>query len=129
MREKRDEIAFQKDKKILSFLKQKEDEGKLSIRYFDESGFSTTSCIPYAWQIRGETKELPKRRSKRLNTLGFLSRKNEAFFHTVEGSVKTEHVVTTFDAFAEAYYNEYQETKVPCIVILDNASIHRTKTL
>jgi transposase len=108
-------------------LQQQEDKENVSLHYFDESGFSTTSCIPYAWQIRGQTKELPKQRSKRLNTLGFLSRANEAFFHTVEGSVKTEHVVAAFDEFAENYYSEYQQTRVPCIVVLDNASIHRSK--
>lgn len=127
MKGKRDEASFQKDKKILSFLKCKEDEGKVKLHYFDESGFSTTSCIPYAWQIRGQTKELPKQRSKRLNTLGFLSRMNDGFFHTVEGSVKTEHVIAAFDDFAERYYSEYQKTKIPCIIVLDNASIHRSK--
>jgi transposase len=108
-------------------LQQQEDKGKISLHYYDESGFSTTSCIPYAWQIRGQTKELPKQRSKRLNTLGFLSRANEAFFHTVEGSVKTEHVIAAFDEFTENYYREYQQTKIPCIAVLDNASIHRSK--
>lgn len=127
MREKRDETAFRKAQDILSFLQQKEDEKSISLYYFDESGFSTNSCIPYAWQRRGDTRELPKQRSKRLNVLGFINRSNHSSFHTVEGSVKSAEVITAFDAFSEGYYDEYQQTKVPCIVVLDNASMHRSK--
>ena len=56
-----------------------------------------------------------------------MNRANEAFFHTIEGSVKTKHVIAAFDEFSESYYSEYQQTKVPCIIVLDNASIHRSK--
>lgn len=85
------------------------------------------SCIPYAWQVRGQTRELPKHRSKRLNTLGFLSRNNKAFFHTVEGFVNTEHVIAAFDGFVDQYYLEFQQTNLLCLIVLDNASIHRSK--
>jgi len=108
-------------------LKQQEDEKEVSLYYFDESGFSTASSIPYAWQCIGETRELPKQRSKRLNVLGFLSRKGRSFFHTIEQSAKSEDVIHIFDAFSEQYYKEYQQTRVPCIIVLDNASIHRSR--
>ena len=127
MREKREETAFRKGQDILSFLQQKEDKKLITLYYFDESGFSMNSCIPYAWQRRGETRELPKQRSKRLNVLGFLNRSHHSYFHTVEGSVKSAEVVSIFDAFTEAYYDEYQQTKVPCMVVLDNASMHRSQ--
>jgi len=123
---KRDEDAFQKDKNILSFLKKKEDAGQVNLYFFDESGISTAPCIPYGWQRIGETYELPKSRSKRLNILGFLSRKNESFFHTVEHSMTTETVMTVFDQFAEQYWEKYQQHNKPCLVILDNASIHHS---
>ena len=125
--QKREETAFRKGQDILSFLQQKEDEKLITLYYFDESGFSTNSCIPYAWQRRGETRELPKQRSKRLNVLGFLNRSHHSYFHTVEGSVKSAEVVSIFDAFTEAYDDEYQQTKVPCMVVLDNASMHRSQ--
>lgn len=127
MREKREETAFRKGQDILSFLQQKEDKKLITLYYFDESGFSMNSCIPYAWQRRGETRELPKQRSKRLNVLGFLNRSHHSYFHTVEGSVKSAEVVSIFDAFTEAYDDEYQQTKVPCMVVLDNASMHRSQ--
>jgi hypothetical protein len=123
---KRNEADFQCDKEYLKALKQQEDDGELTLYYFDESGFSTTPCVPYGWQRLGETRKIPCHRSKRMNVLGFLSRKNDLFFHTSEQSVTTETVINAFDAFVEAYVSQYEETKVPCFVVLDNASIHRS---
>jgi len=120
---KRHEEDFQRDKE---YLKQQEDDGKLKLYYFDESGFSTTPCVPYGWQAIGETRQIPCHRSNRMNVLGFLSRRNDLFFHASEQSVTTDTVAQAFDAFVETYAGKYQETKVPCFVVLDNASIHRS---
>src|SRR5262245_59059605 len=40
--------------------------------YFDGAGFSLIPSVPYAWQLRGETLEIPSVHSPRLNVLGFL---------------------------------------------------------
>lgn len=126
MKGKRNEARFQRDKEYLKALKQREDDGELMLYYFDESGFSTTPCVPYGWQRVGETRKIPCHRSKRMNVLGFLSRNNDLFFHTSEQSVTTETVINAFDAFVEAYASQYEDTKVPGFVVLDNASIHRS---
>lgn len=86
-------------------MKHYETQGEIKLFYFDGSGFSTTSCIPYAWQEIGKTYEIPRQRSKRLNVLGFMSRDNKSYFHTIEGSVTSGGV------------------------ILDNASIHHSKAV
>ncbi|WP_156829872.1 transposase [Methylovulum miyakonense] len=62
-----------------------DDEDKISLFYFDESGFSTASSVPYAWQPKGRTLEIPCFHSQRLNVLGFVSRDSRSFFPTVEG--------------------------------------------
>ncbi len=61
-----------------------------------------------------------------MNVLGFLNRSNDLFFHTSEQLVTTDTVVNAFDAFVETYAGKYEETKVPCLVVLDNASIHNS---
>ncbi len=38
----------------------------------------------------------------------------------------TETVITVFDQFAEQYREKYQQHNKPCLVILDNASIHHS---
>ena len=126
MKRKRNEADFQRDKDYLKALKKKEDDGELRLYYFDESGFSTTPCVPYEWQRIGETRQIPCHRSKRLNVLGFLSRRNDLFFHTSEQSVTTDTVVAAFDAFVDRYACTYEKTNVSCLVVLDNASVHRS---
>jgi DDE superfamily endonuclease len=123
---KRNEEAFQRDKECLAAFKQQENDGELALYYFDESGFSTTPSVPYGWQRIGETRRIPCHRSKRMNVLGFLSRSNDLFFHTAEQAVTTDTVVAAFDAFVEGYASKHQETGIPCLVVLDNASIHRS---
>ncbi len=93
-------MAFARAQDIQAAMKRWEDGDKISLYYFDESGFSTASSVPYAWQPKGQTLEIPCFHSKRLNVLGFVSRDNRSFFHTVEGSVKTEQVAAAFDLFA-----------------------------
>ncbi len=85
--------------------------------------------MPYAWQEVGETREIPRKRSKRLNVLGFMSRENDSFFHSIDGSVTSEVVIKAFDDFAARYANQYDETQMPCVVILDNASIHHSNAV
>ncbi|MGZ8226382.1 MAG: transposase [Methylococcaceae bacterium] len=69
------------------------------VYYFDGSGFSTAPCVPYRWQRIGETRKIPSHRSKRMNVLGFLNRRNDLFFNSYERSFTTDTVVTAFDAF------------------------------
>ena len=107
-----------------------EARGEVKVSYFDGSGFSTTSSGPYAWQKRGKTAtEIPCKRSKRLNVLGFMSRGNDTFFHAIEGSVTSEVVIAAFDSFVGQYSTYYEKTKIPHVVILDNASIHHSKAV
>lgn len=105
-------------------MKEMEDDNEINLFYFDESGFTTSSSVPYAWQPKGETIEIDCFHSKRLNILGFMSRKNDFYFHAVEGKVDSAAVIAAFDSFCARYALEYAVHKKPCIVILDNASTH-----
>ena len=112
----------------MAWLQQQEDRGQIHLRYFDESGLSLTPVVPYGWQPIGETHRIPCQRSPRLNLLGFMGRNNELFFQTSEQSVKADTVIAAFDAFAEDYYSsEFKHSGKFCFVVLDNASMHRSK--
>lgn len=127
-RHKRDETLFRRKQEIQAYLKGVEKQGKVNIFYFDEAGFSTIPYVPYGWQKVGETYRIPSQRSKRFNVLGFFSRDNRAFFRFSEKTVTAETVMATFDEFAEDYFfNHYREAKVPCLVVLDNASVHTSE--
>ena len=91
--------------------------GKVDVYYFDESGFSLTPEVPYAWQAVGETVEIPSRRSKRLNVLGFYSKQRDFHATTVQGYVNSEIVIACFDRFCDSINKK-------TVVVIDNASMH-----
>ena len=67
--------------KALAPLHRLEDAGRCQVLYGDESGFCLSPVVPYLWQPKGKTVGLPaKAHSRRLNVLGFLSRKNCLYF-------------------------------------------------
>lgn len=108
MKSRRDPTAFAREAENQQALQQLADHGLINLFYFDESGFSTVPCVPYAWQPLGTTRELPSFPSKRLNILGFLSRDQQAFFQPVEGTVGTAQAIAAFDRFAADYALAYQ---------------------
>lgn len=56
-----------------------------------------------------------------------MGRKNELFFHTCDKPVNTATVIEAFDAFAQEYFEQaFQKSGKFCVVILDNASMHRS---
>lgn len=120
LKAKRDPLAFEREQAIQALLHQAVATRQWQVYYFDASGFSTTPCVPYGWQQRGETRELPTAHSKRLNVLGFMSLINDSFFHIVEGRVDSQAAIAAFDAFAARYAPTFEQTQKPCFVILDN---------
>ncbi len=103
------------------------DLDKINLYYFDEAGFSTMPCVPYAWQPKGHTRELPSFPSKRLNVLGFMSTQGSSYFYPIEQSVNSQQVIAAFDQFTAQYEVCYREHHKPCIVVLDNAPTHTSQ--
>ncbi len=117
MKKKRDQAAFDLSKKQVDGLILKEKTGEIDLYYFDESGFSLTPCVPYAWQAKGETIELPSSRSKQINVVGFLSRSCQFQSFVFEQSITAEVVV--------ACINEFVKTLTrPTTLLIDNAPTH-----
>jgi transposase len=100
-------------------------EGEFDLYYFDDSGLSFAPYVPYAWQDIGRdgTLGIPASRSKRINILGFMNSTGDklAAFEQ-EGSVNSDVVIDIMDEFCESLER-------PAVVVLDNASIHRSKAV
>jgi len=120
LRSKRNEEAFQRSKEQVAALILQEKNEELDLYYFDESGFSLTPCVPYAWQKIGEVIEIPSSRSKQLNVLGFVNRNCKFESIVVEGSVTTAVVVACIDNFVS-------KLKHPTTLLVDNAPTHTSK--
>ncbi|SEK39776.1 Transposase [Halomonas daqiaonensis] len=104
-------------------LKQREDQGEHELYYFDELDFSQSSSVPYAWSPIGQPFEVTAySHSRRLNVLGFLSRAGKLVYHTTTEPVTTETVIEAFDQFVSQ-----KDPDTFAVVVLDNASMHRSK--
>ena len=108
-----------KKNEIMQYV-EKEKKGDIALYFFDGSGFSLTSNIPYAWQEIANHIEIPASRSKQLNVLGFLSRMGDFYSYVTECNVDADVLITTFQEFAK-------NTNIETHVYIDNAPIHRSK--
>lgn len=117
LKSQRDEEDFREAQRDLTDLIESHCCGELDLYYFDEAGFSLTPNIPYGWQPIGETIELPSRRSKQLNILGFLRYNGRCRPYAVEGKVTSSVVIECCDDFCRTL-------KRDTIVVIDNASVH-----
>lgn len=99
---------------------EQEKRGEIDFYYFDEAGFTLEPSVPYAWQLIGETIEIPSAKSKRLNVLGFVNRYCNFDSFVFEGSVTSEVVVACFNEFIK-------KLKRKTVVIIDNAPMHTSK--
>ena len=116
----RDPIAFAQCKRELAALQKQEDQGKIDLYYFDESGFALDPYIPCAWQEPGITLEIPARKCGRINVLGVMNRKNDLHPFIFEHSVHTEVVIACFEEFSKTL-------KKKTVVVMDNASVHTSE--
>jgi transposase len=92
---------------------------KIDLYFFDESGFSIKSNIPYAWSPIKETMVIKSFHAKRFNVLGFINKQGNLKSYLKEKSIKSDTVIEVFDDFSK------QLTK-PTVVVLDNASFHKS---
>jgi transposase len=116
----RDPEEFAKCQRELAALQKQEDQGKLDLYYFDESGFTLDPYIPYAWQEPGSVIEIPATKGARINVLGLMSRKNDLHPYMFEQSINTSVVVACLNDFCK---NITKKT----MIIMDNSSIHRSE--
>ncbi len=119
---KPDPLEYQEKKAQLAEFKRLEDEGKINLYYLDETGFSLLPSVPYGWQDIGEYLEITSRRSPRLNVLGILNRKNHIEAYVSSQSINSDVVISCIDTF-------FPEVSKPTVIVMDQASIHRSDAI
>src|SRR5256712_13763163 len=87
---------------MIARLHARESQGECDLWYFDGTGFCLEPYLPYAWQPKGASIEVPTlSHSQRLNVLGFLKRNNDLHPYMIEGSVDTAVIIEGFDQLSE----------------------------
>jgi len=116
-KKKPDADEYTQKKQELDTFQKQEDEGKIDLYYFDESGFCLESGTPYAWQEKGQSIEIPTGKGSRLNVVGFLSRQDKLQAWTFEASVNSDVVIACIDAFSMTLSKH-------TVLVIDNAPFH-----
>ena len=126
-----DSKEVEQAKEDIEALEALEKEGRVKIVYFDETGFSLTPCVPYAWQPSGRngTFKIPSSKSNRINVLGFMSKKNDLVPYVFESTVNSAVVIACFDKFSEQISKnktaeQSKQMSADFVAIIDNASTH-----
>lgn len=120
LKSKRDPDLFEQSRQQLAALIEQAKNKKIDLFYFDQSGFTLEPCVPYAWQHKGKTIELPCAKSNRLNVLGFINRDNSFTSVVFEGTVTSAVVIASIDHFIS------ERGGRPVSLVMDNASIHKS---
>ena len=115
-----DPEVYENKKKILQALKNLSNQGFLDLRYLDESGFCLNPYVPYAWQDKEGVEGVKSNKSKRLNVIGLLNRKNELESYIFESKITSEIVMKFLDKYVE-------KIDKLTVVVIDNAPIHTSK--
>ncbi len=107
---------------VLVALKPVEDQGELDLYYLDEVGFCLIPCIPYGWQLIGQTQEIASQRSQRLNVLGLMTRSNQLHSYVSTQSITSDVVIACIDTC-------FPSVNKRTVVVVDGASIHTSDAM
>jgi len=120
LKSKRDQSEFDAKQAQIEDLQELAETGYIDLFYYDESHFSLTPSVPYAWQEKGQTVELPSSRGKSINVAGFYSKDNRFSNYQYTTAIDAEKLIDVFNDFIG-------KTTKKTVIILDNAPIHKSK--
>jgi putative transposase len=126
LKHKQDPVKAERAGRILENLKAKAAAGELILYYLDECGFSPTLPVGYSWTLPGQRKliryEAPQ--GRRVNAM--------AAYRPFGRSPRLEVFTAerTWDSYdLLGFLKALPWSKVPRVVVLDNASIHTSKVI
>lgn len=120
LKSKRNQQDFEVKQEQISQLEFLQEQGLLQLYYYDESGFSLTSALPYVWQKQGKTIEIPAAKGKRIHVAGLINRQTDFHYQTHTDHMSSKEIISLLDCFCE-------KIKQKTVVVMDNAPTHRSK--
>lgn len=126
LKHKQDPAKAERAGKILANLKAKAASGEIVLYYLDECGFSPTLPTGYSWTLPGERKlvryEAPQ--GRRVNALAAYRPFGRAPRLDV---ITAERTWDSYDLIG--FLKALPWSKVPRVVVLDNAGFHKSKVV
>jgi transposase len=117
------EIQVYQEKRVqLEELELLDKKGEIDLYYLDESGFCLIPSVPYAWQDIGEQLNILSCRSRRLNVLGIMNKRNELKSYVSYQTINSDVVIACIDTF-------FVTVNKPTFIVVDQASIHTSDAI
>ena len=118
LRSERDEVLFRFFQEELSDLQSMARKGQIDLYYLDETGLNLNPQVPYGWQLKGTTAQLPAQRGTGRTIIGCFSPiKQDLQAVFFEGAANSECVKEVIDQFAKQISRK-------TILVMDQATIH-----
>ena len=113
---------FLQSKQQLTELQERARKGEIDLAYADESGFDQVSPNTNAWSPVGQNNRhlIDAKRGSRINIIGAIFSNGTAAAEFSDKPIKSSD-------FCRFLTNLAANLKKPLIVVLDNASIHKSK--
>ena len=112
--------AYKKEK--LQELEQQFKDGRIDLFFGDGSFVCTEGYVPYGWQFPGETVTIPSEKKARLNIWGMVDYNSIYHGFSSMESMTAEKIADFIDKFSVTIKKE-------TVIVLDNASVHRSKLM
>ena len=126
LKKKRNQMAFEQAQQEIELLREQASRGEIVLGYVDETGFSASPDNRYAWTKQGETHQVDAVRSKRVNVMGCLLSTGQLITSCLHESVTSNWFYAYLTGVAQRVKQAFG---VPLVLIVDNASIHRSRQM
>lgn len=115
-------LCRKEKEKRLKQLWQLYRAGRIDLFFGDESGFSMKPSLPYGWMKGMDRVEIFPQRDKKINLFGVFRPDNFCITYESDRSINSEFVIKAINDVCQ-----YLNKKRPTVLVLDNASIHRSE--
>lgn len=124
---KRDPEKYEKSRKKIEELKEQRKAGISDLYFSDQTGFSSGSFVPYAYQPIGETLGIPSSGGGRLNVIGFHSTDNITESFCFKNTIHAGVISACFDEFSKMLIKKlmYLLIILRCIIVRNSGRIFR----
>ncbi len=118
---------FEKVRKKIENLKEQQEAGISDLYFSDQTGFSSGSFVPYAYQPVGETLRIPASGGGRLNVIGFYSTDNRMESFCFGNTIHAGVISACFDEFSKTLLKKlmYLLIILRCIIVTNSERIFR----
>lgn len=127
VRSKRDPEEFEKALKKIEKFEEEQNAGTCDLYFSDQTGFSSGSFVPYAYQPIGETLRIPSSGGGRFNVIGFYSKDNRFESFCFKNTVHSGVLSRCFDEFSKTIIKKlmYLLIILRCIIVMNSERIFR----